>query len=168
MLSGSSILQSGLSFALFTPSFNYVTSANLRQHDPPPELKLTKYYYIPEIEALENDMAEVQALGSAAAQEWFKGLQLTGKRKRDDIERLEQWETSLGARLQIKPQAATSFPATKSPPPTALSVVSGTSRTLSQPHSHTLSLSSPLRPFSALSSHYASSVICESITSALS
>ncbi|KPI36123.1 uncharacterized protein AB675_8868 [Cyphellophora attinorum] len=167
MLSGSSVLQSGLSFALFTPSFNYVTTTNLRQHDPPTELKLTKYYYIPEIEALENEMAEVQALGSAATQEWFKGLQLTGKRKRDDTERLEQWETSLGAKLQIKPQASMSLPATRSPPLTALSVVSGTSRTLSQAHSHTLSLSSPLRPFSALSSQYAPSVISGSFRPSL-
>lgn len=162
MLSGSSVLQPGLRFALFTPSFNYVTSATMRQQDPPPELKLTKYYFLPHIEALENQLAEVQALGSAAAQEWFKGLQSLGKQRQDDIERLEQWEASFAARIQIKPQAAAATLTTPSLLQASPPVAAGNLQSLSHDPSSEASLRSPRR-FSARGSEYSSHMSCESI-----
>lgn len=160
MLSGSSMILPGLPFAVLTPSFNYVTSVALHQQDPPPELRLTKYYYAPDIEALENQLVEVQMLGKAATQEWYKGLHSSGKEKRDDAERLEQWETSFAARLLIKPNPVLRGPLVKPPSPSLPSTVSVQTRPLTHAYSNDASLTSPSKPFSEGSSQYSGRAPC--------
>lgn len=130
----------------------------LRQQQPPPDLKLTKYHYGPDVEELENQLVEVQALGTAAAEEWFKGLQSSGKKRQDDAERLEHWELSLIARLQINPTASSSRAAALSPSPSLPSAVSSLSQQSKGILSHRFSISSPTRPFSAKSSQYTGTI----------
>ena len=154
MLSGSSVLRPGLPFALFTPSFNYVTSAALRQQDPPAALALTKYFLIADIEEQENQLLEVQALGTAAVQEWFKGLQQAGKQRQEDAERVEQWEFNFAARMQFGPATSGSALRPKSPTPSLPSIVSANSQSWTIAHSFDAGLASPSRPLSVRDLQY--------------
>lgn len=96
MFSTSSALMPGLPFAFFTPSLNFVTSLTLRSLTPPPTLQLTKYYFRPQIDELRQKLEEAKALSLAAAEEWYKGLEMSGKELLADAARWEQWETSGG------------------------------------------------------------------------
>lgn len=151
------MLRPGLSFAIFTPSFNYVTSASLRQNQTSPELKLAKYYYRPDIDELENKLVEVQALGSAAAEEWFKGLQASGQEKQADAERLEQWELGFASYQQSDSTIRQKlFP--RSPSLSLPSVISMQSHGSAAQRSYQASITSPPRPIQrSLISDYTSS-----------
>jgi len=85
-------------FAFFTSSLNYVTSTFLRQSSVPPGVHLSKYYFRPQVEGIKSKLEEVRSLGSAAAEEWYKGLESAGQEKAIDAARFEQWETSGGLR----------------------------------------------------------------------
>ena len=86
----------GLPFAFFTPSLNFVASFTLRSTTPPPNLQLTKYYFRPQIDELQRKLDHAKALSLAAAEEWYKGLEMSGKQMLADAARWEQWETSGG------------------------------------------------------------------------
>lgn len=93
----------GLTFAFFTPSFNFVTSISLRSAVPA-NLQLTKYFFQPQIDELQREMDEAKALGFAAAQEWYKGLEKAGKDRLSDSLRWEQWEASGGPQRLLNRQ----------------------------------------------------------------
>ena len=86
----------GLPFAFFTPSLNFVASLTLRSTTSTPNLQLTKYYFRPQIEALHRKLDDAKALSMAAAEEWYKGLEISGKQLLADAARWEQWEASGG------------------------------------------------------------------------
>ena len=86
----------GLPFAFFTPSLNFVASLTLRSTTSTPNLQLTKYYFRPQIEALQRKLDDAKALSMAAAEEWYKGLEISGKQLLADAARWEQWEASGG------------------------------------------------------------------------
>ncbi|EEA22280.1 conserved hypothetical protein [Talaromyces marneffei ATCC 18224] len=91
-----SFLLPGLSFVLLTSSMHMVSSVALRSADIPTDLHLSKYYSNLEIDQLMNEFHHVKSLGSAALEEWMKGLESMGKRKLSDASRWEQWENSGG------------------------------------------------------------------------
>lgn len=65
---------------------------------------MKKYFYIPHIERLLKDFDEVKTMGSAAAEEWVKGLDQEGKDKMSDAARWEQWEAKGGLRrVNLRP-----------------------------------------------------------------
>lgn len=111
MFSAFSPLTPGLPFAFFTPQLNFVTSLTLRNTTPPPNLQLTKYYFRPQIEELQRKLDDAKALSLAAAEEWYKGLDMSGKQMLLDIARWEQWEASGGllslATLASRPSLVT-------------------------------------------------------------
>jgi hypothetical protein len=92
-----------------------VTTVSLEENPLPHGLNLTKYVYVPDLDALENQMLEVQALGSGALEEWYKGLEISGKIKQDDASRFELWEASMAAHVKVAlvTQEATRFSAQK-------------------------------------------------------
>lgn len=75
---------------------DYVPPVVLQQMDRPPRLQLSKCYYIPQLEGLKMEMKDVEALGHAAAEEWYKGLEDVGRRLNADAARLDQWELQGG------------------------------------------------------------------------
>lgn len=80
-----------------------ISSVALRSNEIPTNLHPTKYYFNSDIEYLMQEFEHVKSLGSAALEEWIKGLESKGKRKMADAARWEQWENSGGldeARLQ--------------------------------------------------------------------
>ena len=103
----------GLPFAFFTPSLNYVTSLALRNAAIPANLQLTKYYFQPQVAALQEEMDHARSLGFGAADEWHKGLEAAGKEKLADSSRWEQWEASGG--LQVQSAKLSTVPTTAAP-----------------------------------------------------
>jgi hypothetical protein len=103
----------GLPFAFFTPSLNFVASLTLRSTTPPPNVQLTKYYFRPQIDALQRKLNDAKALSMAAAEEWYKGLEISGKELLADAVRWELWETSGGllslATQHMKPPLVTAI-----------------------------------------------------------
>jgi hypothetical protein len=150
ILSGSSLLRPGLPFALLTPSYNYVTAVSLEENPLPHGLILTKYVYVPDLDALENQMLEVQALGSGALEEWYKGLEISGKIRQDDATRFELWEASMAAHVKVAPlpQEATQFSAQR---PTGLPLAPSI---FSDRFEKPASVRSPRRPTSPHGSQY--------------
>ncbi|KEF59041.1 uncharacterized protein A1O9_03884 [Exophiala aquamarina CBS 119918] len=94
--SNASILRPGLPFAIFSSSMDYIPSTVLQQMDPPPQLKVTKYYYIPQLDEMQLRMKEVQGFGPAATEGWYKGLEEMGQLLNADAARLDQWELQGG------------------------------------------------------------------------
>lgn len=75
---------------------DYIPSITLQQMDPPPQLQLARYYYVPQLDDLQLKLKEVQGLGPAATEEWYKGLEEIGRLFHADAARLEQWELQGG------------------------------------------------------------------------
>jgi len=96
MFSASSALMPGLPFAFFTPSLHFVTSLTLRNASHPPALQLTKYYFRPQVDDLKRKLDDAKTLSLAAAEEWYKGLEMLGEQRLAVAARWEQWETSGG------------------------------------------------------------------------
>jgi hypothetical protein len=86
----------GLPFAFFTPSLHFVTSLTLRNASHPPALQLTKYYFRPQVDDLKRKLDDAKALSLAAAEEWYKGLEMLGEQRLAEAARWEQWESSGG------------------------------------------------------------------------
>ncbi|KAK5044377.1 hypothetical protein LTR84_011327 [Exophiala bonariae] len=94
--SNPSKLYPGLPFAFLTSTMDYVPSVVLQQIDRPPRVKLSKCYYIPQLKELELKIKDVEALGSAATEEWYKGLEEIGRQLNHDATRMDQWELQGG------------------------------------------------------------------------
>lgn len=108
-----------LPFAFFTTSLDYISPVSLRTNPPPPDVSMSKYYYQSHLDEIKQKFEEVRALGGATAEEWFKGLEGTGKDRLADALRWEQWDWEgnlqrLHAFEVVKPHVCT----TKSSPTT--------------------------------------------------
>lgn len=80
----------------------------LRSVAPPTTLQLSKRYYKVHIDEIRNRLNDARELGKPSAEEWFKGLEMEGKARREDVVRWEQWEAKGGLKKvnqppQIKP-----------------------------------------------------------------
>ena len=99
----------GLPFALFTQSMHFVPQALVRDGSVPTGVELQKYYYEPDIRALQEQADKARSLGIAAAEEWYKGLPARGQQAQTDAARFEQWESSKGLaiarKVLFKPQS---------------------------------------------------------------
>lgn len=85
----------GLCFAFVTSSMHVVSSVAVKTNQVDPG-QLSKYYYDNDIQCLLGEFERVKALGSAALEEWTKGLESERATKMTDIARWEQWEKSGG------------------------------------------------------------------------
>lgn len=80
----------------------------------PPNTQVTKFYWSEHINQIKNEFEQVKVLGSAAAEEWVKGLEIRGKQALADASRWEKWELAGGLN-----QVRVSLSATKPDPPKA-------------------------------------------------
>lgn len=96
LLSSASPLLPGLPFALFTQSMHFIPQSLVRESSVPVGILLQKYYFVPDIDSLRDRADEARSFGSAAAEEWFKGLNAVGEAVLDDAARFEQWEINGG------------------------------------------------------------------------
>jgi hypothetical protein len=92
-----------LPFILLTPNLHVITPTLLQNSSLPPTLQMTKHFYKPHIEDIKRRFEEVMALGNAAGEEWFKGLDGVGKERMSDSVRCERWEAKGGLKSLLIP-----------------------------------------------------------------
>ena len=92
-----------LPFILLTPNLHVITPTLLQNSSPPPTLQMAKHFYKPHIEDIKRKFEEVMALGNAAGEEWFKGLDGVGKERMSDSVRCERWEAKGGLKSLLMP-----------------------------------------------------------------
>lgn len=86
----------------------------LQSATPPPDVEISKYYYKKHVDDITQELNDALSLGSAAAEEWLKGLDAKGKERMKAAENWERWEirdqeerkrpTSAGSMLAAAPQ----------------------------------------------------------------
>ncbi|KAH7086947.1 hypothetical protein FB567DRAFT_526606 [Paraphoma chrysanthemicola] len=92
LFSESSALRPALPFALITRDENYVPAHHLHNTSIPPEVEIGKYYYKKHVEEITCEMKNALRLGSAAAEEWSKGLDAQGKERMKAADNWEKWD----------------------------------------------------------------------------
>ncbi|KAI9713299.1 MAG: hypothetical protein M1812_006658 [Candelaria pacifica] len=115
-----SFLVPALPFALLTPEWHVIPSTALQNSDPPPNLSMTKYYYKPDIESIKRQLEDVKGLGSAATEEWIKGLDGKGKDRMGEAARWERWED----RDKLAQTSSRDVAASSAPPPATIATAS--------------------------------------------
>ena len=96
-----------LPFIFLTNEMHVLPLATLQSGQPPPTIQITKNFFQPQIKDIKQEFLDVKSMGSAAAEEWIKGLDDRGRERRNDSIRWERWEASGGVvRMHImEPQA---------------------------------------------------------------
>jgi hypothetical protein len=84
-----------LPFVFLTTELHVIPAATL-QSGPPNSIQISKHFFKPQIENLKQEFDDVKAMGSAAAEEWMKGLEGRGRERRNDAARWERWDVSGG------------------------------------------------------------------------
>jgi hypothetical protein len=109
---------------------DYVPAIILEQTAPPPQLRLTKYHFKPRLEQMQSEYDAVRALGSAALEEWFKGLESRGDRANLAAARFDRWELQGGLSKTFE-QASTApayaFDQARQPPSVPMALSAGIS-----------------------------------------
>jgi hypothetical protein len=99
----------------------------------PPHIQVTKLFWSEHVEQIKLEFENVKALGSAAAEEWIKGLEIRGKQALADASRWEKWAGSGGmAQFQTPKTAAKAEAPFSSTPLAVLAPLVKTSSDLAQ------------------------------------
>lgn len=85
-----------LPFIFLTQDLNVLFATSLQNEQPPPTIQMAKWFFKPHVEAIKAEFFKVKSMGSGTAEEWLKGLDDTGRDKRNDAGRWERWEASGG------------------------------------------------------------------------
>lgn len=92
LFSSASALRPALPYTLLTKDHNYITAYTLQSATTPADVEIVKYYYRPHVEDIERELSQVISCGSAAAEEWSKGLDARGRERMRVAENWERWE----------------------------------------------------------------------------
>ncbi|KAH7379208.1 hypothetical protein DE146DRAFT_774031 [Phaeosphaeria sp. MPI-PUGE-AT-0046c] len=92
LFSNASALRSALAFALIANDQNYIAAHLLQSTTTPPDVEIGKYYYKKHVEDITQELSNALSLGSAAAEEWSKGLDAKGKDRMKAADAWERWE----------------------------------------------------------------------------
>ncbi|KAF5531187.1 hypothetical protein FMEXI_13116 [Fusarium mexicanum] len=87
----------------------------------PPHIQVTKLFWLEHAEQIKLEFENVKALGSAAAEEWIKGLEIRGKQALADASRWEKWFSTGGMTQFQAPKTASKAEAPFSFTPLAIS-----------------------------------------------
>ncbi|TAQ85029.1 hypothetical protein B7494_g6645 [Chlorociboria aeruginascens] len=95
-------LMIALPFVFLTNDLHVITTTALENAQTAPSSQhLTKVFLKVHVEEIKKEFSEVSLLGSAAAEEWFKGLDDRGKERKSDASRWERLElTGVIARMR--------------------------------------------------------------------
>ncbi|KAF2463021.1 uncharacterized protein BDR25DRAFT_347501 [Lindgomyces ingoldianus] len=92
LFSTASALRPALPFAFLTTDQNYVLAYTLQAATTPAGVDIGKYYFNVHVEDIMRELEQAQSLGSAATEEWSKGLDGRGKERMKASENWERWE----------------------------------------------------------------------------
>lgn len=85
-----------LPFVFLTSDLHVISPTALENGQLPPDVKIAKHFLKNHVEEIKQEFFEVKSMGSAAAEEWLKGLEDRGKQRRNDAARWVRWEASGG------------------------------------------------------------------------
>ncbi|KAF5632480.1 hypothetical protein F52700_6467 [Fusarium sp. NRRL 52700] len=91
----------------------------------PPHIQVTKLFWSEHVEQLMLEFENVKALGSAAVEEWIKGLEIRGKQALADASRWEKWASTGGMAQFQAPKTSAKAEAPFSFTPLAISAPLG-------------------------------------------
>lgn len=94
-------LIAALPFIFMTIELHVIPAAMLQGNLHPRALQISKYFLKSDIAAITEEYEEVKKLGSAATEEWTKGLDGRGKQLRASASRWERW-TMLGGLTKMR------------------------------------------------------------------
>ena len=66
-------------YVFLTNDRSYVPAYMLQTLSIPADVEIAKYFYRPHVEEISKELNQALALGSAAAEEWSKGLDIRGQ-----------------------------------------------------------------------------------------
>ncbi|CAD0114865.1 unnamed protein product, partial [Aureobasidium uvarum] len=88
-------LRAGLPYAFCTPDLHYIPATLQAQAAASIKGTMFKVYSQKHIDDLQQEHQNAKEFGTAAAEEWVKGLPLLGKQQMADAARWERWEAQL-------------------------------------------------------------------------
>lgn len=86
-----SALLPGLPFVFITNKMHVLSPGVLHSAQVPPDVQLTKIFLRTHVDQLADEFDSVKSLGGAAVEEWLKGLEGRGKKRRSNTSRWEKW-----------------------------------------------------------------------------
>lgn len=95
MVSPVNPLRAGLPYAFCTPDLHYIPATLQAQAAASIKGTMFKVYSQKHIDDLQQEHQNAMEFGTAAAEEWVKGLPLLGKQQMADAARWERWEAQL-------------------------------------------------------------------------
>lgn len=114
-----SLLRPAISFAFITSDKNIVPASAITDPTRPANLTISKIHYNEQLEEMQQELKEVQTRGTAAAEEWSKGLESRGKARTNSSERWERWHIKYQCWLQHQDSRRTTASISASPTPSA-------------------------------------------------
>ena len=85
-----------LPFVFLTNELHVVPPIALEGGAPPPSIQITKYFLKSHVDEIKREFFGVKSLGNGTAEEWLKGLEERGRKRRNDAARWERWQSSGG------------------------------------------------------------------------
>ncbi|KAF2836453.1 hypothetical protein M501DRAFT_914464, partial [Patellaria atrata CBS 101060] len=99
VICGPSSLLPALPYVFLTSDLHVVSSSTIQDsHTVPTNIIMVKRYYSKHVNDMERQLQDARELGPAAAEEWFKGLEIKGRETLNDAARWERWEDKGGVR----------------------------------------------------------------------
>ncbi|KAF2789925.1 hypothetical protein K505DRAFT_365172 [Melanomma pulvis-pyrius CBS 109.77] len=92
LFSTASALRPALPFAFVTNDQHYIPAYTLQAATTPAGVEIGKFYYKEHVEEITKELEQALSRGSAAAEEWAKGLDVRGKERMKAPENWERWE----------------------------------------------------------------------------
>lgn len=97
-----SVLLPALPVAFLTEQLGIIPPQLIQAGTTSSQSPVTKVFWPDHLEEIKSEFEGVKLLGSAAAEEWLKGLEIRGKRALADASRWEKWDLSRGVyQMQI-------------------------------------------------------------------
>ncbi|KAG4294790.1 hypothetical protein FPRO06_01375 [Fusarium proliferatum] len=102
-----SVLLPALPLVLVDADMHVIHPRAIQAGTVQPHIQVTKLFWSEHVEQIKLEFQKVKALGSAAAEEWIKGLEIRGKQALADASRWEKWASTGGmAQFQALKTAA--------------------------------------------------------------
>ncbi|KAH5637415.1 hypothetical protein HBI37_097570 [Parastagonospora nodorum] len=109
LFSAASALRPALPFALITNEHNYIPAHILQSANTPPDVEIGKYYYKIHVEEITRELNHALSLGTAAAEEWSKGLDAKGRERMKVADNWERWEARHHQERSRAPSVTSTF-----------------------------------------------------------
>ncbi|KAH7160169.1 hypothetical protein B0J13DRAFT_540561 [Dactylonectria estremocensis] len=109
-----SLLLPALPVVLITDQLHVIPPSVMQTRTLPSQSQVTKVFWSPHLEEIKSEFETVKLLGSAAAEEWVKGLEIRGKQALADASRWEKWDLAGGIH-QMRTSLSSVFPTPSEP-----------------------------------------------------